>query len=92
MTSIKTSSGFCCEVEESAMNDMELLEDLAAIDSGDITVLPAALARIIGRENKQRLYDHLRENGRVAIDRVSEELGEIMKQLGSKKKSSSSPE
>lgn len=92
MTSIKTSSGFSCDVDESAMNDMELLEDLAAIDGGDITVLPGALSRIVGSENKRKLYDHVRVNGRVPIDSVSQEIGEIITQLGSKKKSSPSPE
>lgn len=92
MTSIKTSSGFSCDVDESAMNDMELLEDLAAIDGGDISVLPSALSRIVGSENKRKLYDHVRVNGRVPIDSVSQELGEIITQLGSKKKSSPSPE
>lgn len=92
MTSIKTSSGFSCDVDESAMNDMELLEDLAAIDGGDISVLPGALSRIIGSENKRKLYDHVRINGRVPIDSVSQEIGEIITQLGSKKKSSPSPE
>ena len=91
MTSIKTSSGFSCDVDESAMNDMELLEDLAAIDGGDITVLPGALSRIVGSANKRKLYDHVRVNGRVPIDSVSQEIGEIITQLGSKKKSSPSP-
>lgn len=92
MTSIKTSSGFSCDVDESAMNDMELLEDLAAIDGGDIAVLPSALSRIVGSENKRKLYDHVRVNGRVPIDSVSQEIGEIITQLGSKKKSLPSPE
>ena len=92
MTSIKTSSGFSCDVDESAMNDMELLEDLAAIDGGDISVLPGALSRIVGSENKRKLYDHVRINGRVPIDIVSQEIGEIITQLGSKKKSLPSPE
>ena len=92
MTNIKTSSGFSCDVDESAMNDMELLEDLAAIDGGDIGVLPSALSRIVGSENKRKLYDHVRVNGRVPIERVSQEIGEIITQLGSKKKSSPSPE
>lgn len=92
MTSIKTSSGFSCDVDESAMNDMELLEDLAAIDGGDISVLPGALSRIVGSENKRKLYDHVRINGRVPIDSVSQEIGEIITQLGSKKKSLPSPE
>lgn len=92
MTSIKTSSGFSCDVDERAMNDMELLEDLAAIDGGDISVLPSALSRIVGSENKRKLYDHVRINGRVPIDSVSQEIGEIITQLGSKKKSLPSPE
>lgn len=92
MTKIETSSGFCCEVDENASNDMELLEDLASIDGGDITVLPGALTRILGAENKRKLYDHVRVDGRVPIDRITDEITEILAQLNSKKKSSPSPE
>ena len=31
-TEIRTSSGFCCEIDEAAINDMELLEDLEELD------------------------------------------------------------
>lgn len=92
VTSIETSSGFCCEIDENASNDMELLEDLAALDSGDVTVLPSALTRILGAENKRKLYDHVRVDGRVPIDRITDEITEILTQLNSKKKSSPSPE
>lgn len=92
VTSIETSSGFCCEIDENASNDMELFEDLVALDNNDITVLPGALIRILGAENKRKLYDHVRVDGRVPIDRVMDEISEIFHQLNSKKKSSPSPE
>ena len=81
-TEIRTSSGFCCEIDEAAINDMELLEDLEELDR-----VPCALRRLLGEQGKRALYDHLRtESGRVPVDKVSVELAEIFGGLKSKKK------
>ena len=42
-TEIRTSSGFCCEIDEAAINDMELLEDLEELDQGNPLRVPSAL-------------------------------------------------
>ena len=81
-TEIRTSSGFCCEIDEAAINDMELLEDLEELDRGNPLRVPCALRRLLGEQGKRALYDHLRtESGRVSV-----ELAEIFGGLKSKKK------
>lgn len=84
MKTVTTSSGFTAELDETRLNDMELFEDLMALDSGKTIVLPAVVGRIMG-ENKKRLYDHLRaENGTVPIEKVTAEVMEIITLLGAK--------
>lgn len=77
MVSGKTKSGFEFKLDNDAMNDMELLEDLGKLDSGDVLIIPRILERILG-EDKSALYDHVRtESGRVPIDALVTELKSI---------------
>ncbi|MBE5852261.1 MAG: hypothetical protein E7299_04815 [Lachnospiraceae bacterium] len=76
----KTESGFEFQLSENAMNNMELIEDLATVDRGDVTALPKVLVALLGAEEKKRLYDHLRtEDGRVPIDLLVEEVKQMFK-------------
>lgn len=78
---ITTASGFECEIEDEALNDMELLEALIGLDQGESNKMPFVLNRLLG-ENKKAMYDHVRtETGRVPVDKVSAELAEIFKVL-----------
>lgn len=86
VTNITTSSGFECSIDEAAMNDMELLDELVALDRGDVLVYSSVLSRLLEPVDKARLYDHVRVNGRVPIDAVSQELGEIFGALNEGKK------
>lgn len=73
-----TESGFEFEIEEDALDDIELLEDLCALDRGELDALPAALERIIGTEQKKALYNHVRnEKGRVTTTAVVNEIKNI---------------
>lgn len=73
-----TESGFDFEIDEDALDDMELLEDLCALDRGELDVLPAVLGRIIGENQKKALYDHVRnEKGRVPTTAVVNEIKSI---------------
>ncbi len=84
MRTVTTKSGFTAELDESRMNDMELFDALIALDAGDMRALPLVVGKIMG-ENKKALYDHLRaENGIVPIDRVTDEMREIVLALGGK--------
>lgn len=78
----KTKSGFEFELEDDALNDMELLEDLAKIDEGgkeSIVGMPKVLVRLLGEDGKQRLYNHVRnEKGRVTVDAVLAEFEDVL--------------
>ncbi len=83
---VKTTTGFVCEIDTSAMNDMEVLDLVVRIDEGDALAYSPFLTKLLGKENKARLYDHVREeDGRVPIEKVAAEVGEILEQAGEKK-------
>ena len=86
-THIITSSGFECDIDEGALDDMELLDDLVAIDGGDVSKFTPADKKILGDDEKERLYEHIRDDsGRVPVSAFGVELGDIIKGLNSKKK------
>lgn len=84
----KTSSGFVYVIDEDVNDDMELLEGLIALDSGDMTSLPQCITSLLGAEQKKALYDHCRseKTGRVSSKKVIAEVGEIIKSVQSKVK------
>lgn len=74
----KTSSGFEYELNEEALDDYELLEDLCEMDAGNMAKMSSVMNRLIGTEQKERLKEHLRmENGRVPASKMMNEIGEI---------------
>lgn len=74
-----TSTGFAWQIEEDALDDMELLDALAEIDRGKLDAVSAACLHLLGKDQRARLYEHRRdERGRVRISDVSAELGEIL--------------
>jgi hypothetical protein len=85
MKSGKLQNGFKFKVDEASLDDMELLEDLAEIDKGNILKYPSAIERILGKEQKAKLYDKIRdpETGRVTATATSEALTEIIEVLNS---------
>lgn len=63
----KTESGFEIELDDEAMNDVELVEAIVEMDT-DGTKLFYVADRLLGKEGKQKLYDHLRDaKGRVPV-------------------------
>lgn len=99
MKTVETASGFICEIDEAAANDMELLDLFVEIDEAEDPsakmLLASKIARkLLGDAERKRLYDHIRaDKGNVPVDRFMEEFHEIIHGLGDdKKKSSSSPE
>ena len=74
----KTKTGFKFEVDGDVVRDMEFIE-LAAASQEDGLLLPKVIELVLGTEQKKALYDHVRnENGRVIVDDVSREFGEIL--------------
>ena len=83
-----TASGFSFSISDEAANDMELFDLFAEADQNPLA-LPPLINRLLGAEQKQRLYDHLRnENGIVPIDKVGYELIEMLNSGGAAGKKS----
>lgn len=86
MTHIVTSTGFECDIDPIVMDDMEVLDLVVRIDKTDPLAYPPFLDKIMGAENKAALYNHVREaDGRVPMGKISEEIAEILDQIGEKK-------
>ena len=83
-----TASGFSFSISDEAANDMELFDLFAEADQNPLA-LPPLINRLLGTEQKKRLYDHLRnENGIVPIDKVGDELLEMLTGSGAAGKKS----
>lgn len=85
----KTKSGFEFQIEDSNLDNMELLDALAEIDGGNVAALPRASALLLGNKQKKNLYNHLRsEKGNVPMESFMDEITEIMKIIGEDGKNS----
>lgn len=75
---LTTKSGFVCEINKEDLDDMELLEDIGAVQDGNTFKVPSVIRRMLGDEQKKALYDHLRNDaGRVPTEAVYDTMGEI---------------
>lgn len=73
-----TSTGFNFEFDETLFEDLEFIELLADADENGMQ-FPKFLDRLLGTEQKKKLYDHVRsETGRVSILDVKREVVEMM--------------
>lgn len=74
----KTAAGFEYQVDPDALNDMELMEDMAEVDQNPLK-LPKVICAVLGETQKKAFYDFYRtESGRVPIDVISAAFVEIM--------------
>lgn len=88
MTRIKLSCGFEADIDEEAINDVDMLEELNNLREEDATAFIRIL-KLFGLEKDERneLYQNLKnENGRAPVDKLVEQIQEIFGQLNSKKK------
>lgn len=82
MKTIKLDSGLELIIQESVMNNMELLDDLVDLDAGNGYAISRIVGRILDKNEKKKLYDHLRVDGVTPVDKVVESLKEIFDKLG----------
>lgn len=86
MKHIKTKSGFEIDLDESVLDNMELVDALAEASENDIFV-SKIINILLGKDGKKRLYEHLRnKKGVVPASKVAEEIDEIFKALGDTEK------
>ena len=88
MITAKTNDGFEIELSEDALDDAELLDALGGMQDGNVFDMSRLTLRLLGKEGRKKLYDHLRTpDGRVPADA----LGELMNSFTAGKNSASSP-
>ena len=75
----KTASGFEYKITEDALDDYDLLEALTDIDSGNYQKITVVVDHLLGKEQKEMLKKHIRENGRVSAKAMISEIFEILK-------------
>jgi hypothetical protein len=79
------SCDFEADIDETVLDDMEMVDRLIAFDRGDFSGLPELTAAVLG-EHKQALYDALRdEKGRVPTQAFGAAFGEILREVLPKK-------
>lgn len=75
-----TESGFEYKISDDTLDDYELLEELAKIDSGNMGNFTGVVEDILGTEQKEMLKKHIKEEyGRVSISGMIKELTQILK-------------
>jgi len=86
---ITTKSGFKCKIDDAVLDDMELVDAMAAAQGEDPLQLTVVINKILGEKTKQKLYDHMRDkNGRVPVEATTNEIVEIFEALGDDGKNS----
>ncbi len=92
MITAKTESGFSIELEESSLDNMEVLDALSDLDEGNPLAMSRLVVKLLGKDGKKRLYDHLRtEDGRVPASAVESTIMELFQSINAGKNSASSP-
>lgn len=76
-----TSNGFEFEVDERLLDDMELIDDIAEVET-DGTKVSKIVLTVLGKEQRKRLYDHIRKDGHVSAQEVIQTVFDIIGQLG----------
>lgn len=78
----KTNSGFEFEIDALALDDMELIDAVAETMDGNPLAFSKVCNKLFDADQKKRLYEHLRKNGRVPFEAISAEITDIFTALG----------
>ena len=82
----KTSTGFQFQIAEGALDNYELVEALADIESDPLSVTKV-VTLLLGKEQKEKLKDHVRnDEGVVTTTDLMKEIEEIFKTQNKVKK------
>ena len=82
MITAKTKTGFEFAIEDSALDNWELLEVLSDIDDGKTQKIGAAVRMLLGTEQADALKEHCRtDDGRVPTSAMMAEISEIFAAL-----------
>ena len=80
---ITLKNGLTYTVDEEALGDMEIFENIVAIQKGDPVTLPETIKAMIGEDGYARMKDSVRnEKGRVKIADFMGQIGELLLEVG----------
>lgn len=87
MAKVTTPSGFLCEFDRTALDDMRVVElfglatDESADDFARFRATSSVVEKLLGGEQKEALYDHIASGhaGRVPLRALFDELTAILK-------------
>ena len=92
MITAETKDGFAVELSEEALDNVELLDALAAVQDSDVLSLGRTIRLLMGKAQAKKRYDHLRtEDGRVPASAVESAIMELFQSINAGKNSASSP-
>lgn len=80
-----TKTGFVVELEANALDDWELMEDLAEItdENPNPKAIKSVITRLIGGEQYKKLKEHCRDkSGKVRVSAIMNELSNIFEAAG----------
>ena len=72
----KTTTGFKFKFNENRLKDMRFIEILSEVDSNPL-LLPKMVTFVLGKELKDKLYEHVEKDGIISVEDVSKEMEEI---------------
>ena len=76
-----TSTGFEYEIDETKLDDWELLESFNRIDKGETGIFVDVANMLLGGEQMERLKEHVKKSeGRVSISGMIAELSSIFEE------------
>lgn len=78
---IELENGFKCTIDDTVLDDMEFVDLLADCEENPHHIGKLVLM-LLGGENKKALYDHLRQDGRVPVSKITEAVEQIFNSLG----------
>lgn len=80
--SVKLECGAELNINRENLDNMELMDELVAVDEGDPTAVSRILRLILSKEDKEALYNALREDGRVPTSKVIVALKDMFDKIG----------
>lgn len=78
-----TKAGFEYEIDMANIEEMGFIEDLAEADEGNPVALVRVLNKMLGKEQKERMYECYRDkDGRVPSETIKDVIGEMFASVG----------
>lgn len=78
----KLKCGYEYEIDENVLDDMELVDAMAEAQDDNPLMFSKAVLILLGKEERAKLYNCLRKDGRVPVEAVADAFAEIFDQLG----------